>query len=39
LRDQLQRTGMLTLIGDENIFPAIQTLGEAGNPELPIELN
>jgi SulP family sulfate permease len=34
LRDQLQRTGMLTLIGDENIFPATQTIGEAGNAAL-----
>jgi SulP family sulfate permease len=34
LRDQLQRTGMLTLIGDENIFPVTQSIGEAGNAAL-----
>jgi SulP family sulfate permease len=31
LRDQLQRTRMLQLIGEENIIPATQTIGEAGN--------
>jgi SulP family sulfate permease len=34
LRDQLQRTGMLNLIGEENIFPATETIGEAGNAAL-----
>jgi sulfate permease, SulP family len=34
LRDQLQRTGMLSLIGEENIFTATQTIGEAGNVAL-----
>ena len=34
LRDQLQRTGMLSLIGDENLFPVTQTIGEAGNAAL-----
>jgi len=34
LRDQLQRTGMLNLIGEENIFLASETLGEAGNAAL-----
>ena len=34
LRDQLQRTGMLTLIGEENIFLATETIGEAGNAAL-----
>ena len=32
LRDQLQRTGMLTLIGEENIFPVTQTLGKPATP-------
>jgi SulP family sulfate permease len=31
LRAQLQRTGMLELIGKENIFTETKTLGEAGN--------
>jgi SulP family sulfate permease len=31
LRAQLQRTGMLELIGKENIFPETKTIGEAGN--------
>jgi SulP family sulfate permease len=31
LRDQLRRTGMLTLIGEENIFLATESIGEAGN--------
>jgi len=34
LRGQLQRTGMLNLIGEENIFLATQTIGEAGNAAL-----
>ncbi len=34
LRDQLQRTGMLTLIGEENIFLVTPTIGEAGNAAL-----
>ena len=34
LRDQLQRTGILNLIGDGNIFPATQTIGESGNVAL-----
>ncbi len=31
LRAQLQRTGMLELIGKENIFPETKTIGESGN--------
>jgi SulP family sulfate permease len=31
LRAQLQRTGMLELIGKENIFPETKSIGEAGN--------
>ena len=34
LRAQLQRTGMLTLIGEENTFLATGTIGEAGNTAL-----
>jgi SulP family sulfate permease len=34
LRDQLQRTGTLELIGEENIFLATETIGEAGNAAL-----
>lgn len=34
LRNQLHRTGMLALIGEENIFLATETLGEAGNSAL-----
>jgi SulP family sulfate permease len=34
LHDQLQRTGMLALIGEENIFMVTQTIGEAGNKAL-----
>ena len=34
LRAQLQRTGVLSLIGKENIFPATKTIGEAGNAAL-----
>jgi sulfate permease, SulP family len=31
LRDQFQRTGLLKLIGDENIFLTSENIGEAGN--------
>ena len=31
LRNQLQRTGMVDLIGKENIFPETKTIGESGN--------
>ena len=31
LLDQLKRTRMLTLIGEENIFHATETIGESGN--------
>ncbi|HJS18033.1 MAG TPA: SulP family inorganic anion transporter [Anaerolineales bacterium] len=34
LQYQLERTGTLHLIGEENIFPATQTIGEAGNAAL-----
>jgi SulP family sulfate permease len=34
LHRQLQRTGMVDLIGKENIFPATKTIGEAGNAAL-----
>jgi SulP family sulfate permease len=34
LRDQLQRTGLLRMIGRENIFLATGTIGEAGNAAL-----
>jgi len=34
LRDQLKRTGMLSLIGEENIFIATETIGGAGNAAL-----
>jgi SulP family sulfate permease len=34
LRGQLQRTGMLELIGKENIYPETKTIGEAGNSAL-----
>jgi SulP family sulfate permease len=34
LRSQLQRTGMIDLIGKDNIFPATRTIGEAGNAAL-----
>jgi hypothetical protein len=34
LRNQLQRTGMLKLIGEENIFLATETIGGAGNAAL-----
>jgi SulP family sulfate permease len=31
LRDQLERTGLMDIIGPENIFPATDQIGEAGN--------
>ncbi len=31
LRDQLQRTGMLSLIGEQNLFPATESIGKSGN--------
>jgi SulP family sulfate permease len=34
LREQLQRIGMVDLIGEENIFLATGTIGEAGNTAL-----
>jgi len=34
LRDQFQRTGLINIIGPENIFPATDTIGEAGNAAL-----
>ena len=34
LRDQLQRTGLVDLIGGENIFLASKAIGEAGNAAL-----
>ena len=34
LREQLRRTGMLSLIGEENIFMVTPTIGEAGNTAL-----
>jgi sulfate permease, SulP family len=34
LRNQLWRTGMLKLIGEENIYLATDTIGEAGNAAL-----
>jgi SulP family sulfate permease len=34
LRGQLQRTGMLSLIGEENTFLATEAIGEAGNAAL-----
>lgn len=34
MRDQLERTDMLRLIGAENIFLATETIGEAGNTAL-----
>lgn len=34
LRDQLRRTGMLDLIGEENIFQVTDQIGEAGNAAL-----
>ena len=34
LKLQLQRTGMVTFLGEENIFLATETIGEAGNAAL-----
>ena len=34
LRNQLERTGLINIIGPENIFPATETIGEAGNAAL-----
>jgi len=34
LHNQLQRTGLINIIGPENIFPATETIGEAGNTAL-----
>jgi SulP family sulfate permease len=34
LRDQLQRTGMLNLIGEDSVFLTTTTIGEAGNAGL-----
>ena len=34
LRDQLKRTGLLNLIGEENIFFATEKIGESGNTAL-----
>jgi SulP family sulfate permease len=34
LRNQLERTGLVNLIGSENIFPATESIGEAGNAAL-----
>jgi SulP family sulfate permease len=34
LRDQLQRTGMLSLVGEQNLFPATESIGESGNAAL-----
>jgi SulP family sulfate permease len=34
LRDQLERTEVLTLLGEENVFLASDTLGESGNAAL-----
>ena len=34
LRDQLKRTGLLNLIGEENIFFATEQIGESGNTAL-----
>lgn len=34
LRDHLQRIGMLDLVGEENVFLATDTIGEAGNAAL-----
>jgi SulP family sulfate permease len=39
LREQLRRTGMLTLIGEENIFMTTPTIGEAGNAALRAALD
>jgi sulfate permease, SulP family len=34
LHNQFQRTGLINIIGPENIFPATETIGEAGNSAL-----
>jgi len=34
LREQLRRTGMVSLIGEENIFKTTATIGESGNTAL-----
>jgi len=34
LHNQFQRTGLINIIGPENIFPATETIGEAGNTAL-----
>jgi sulfate permease, SulP family len=34
LKSQLQRTGMVSFLGEENIFPATPTIGESGNNAL-----
>ena len=34
MRDQLQRSVMLTLIGEDNTFLASEAIGEAGNAAL-----
>jgi hypothetical protein len=34
LRDQLRRTGILALIGEENTFLLTETIGVAGNAAL-----
>jgi sulfate permease, SulP family len=34
LRNQLERTGLINIIGPENIFPTTETIGEAGNAAL-----
>jgi SulP family sulfate permease len=34
LRKQLERTGLINLIGSENVFPATDAIGEAGNAAL-----
>jgi sulfate permease, SulP family len=34
LRSQLERTGLINLIGSENVFPATDAIGEAGNAAL-----
>jgi SulP family sulfate permease len=34
LRDQLQRTGILGLISEENLFSVTQTIGDSGNVAL-----
>jgi SulP family sulfate permease len=34
LQGQLQRTGMVAFLGEENIFPATRTIGESGNTAL-----